>query len=212
MLNVITVFELKYNIRLINIQTTYLNCFTFYYQTNTSHHNLHGNTHVDADKWVGGIYAWFKFLWLHKKAQTFSNIAGFLLLRKMSSFFPSSVRPNDRNKTKSVYGSLTVHCRAETEKSTPSLTLWMLQPVAVHVVEVTTFKLLLTVVGYWHWDEWVHAVKPPLVSTTENRSVYQKSSSSHHVQTHNTVTNYIICLPSSSRRNSASFSFIIVMY
>lgn len=32
---------------------------------------------------------------LHKKEQTLSNIAGFLLLKKMSSFFPSSVRPDE---------------------------------------------------------------------------------------------------------------------
>lgn len=32
----------------------------------------------------------------HKKAQTLSNMDGFLLLRKMSSFFPSSVRANER--------------------------------------------------------------------------------------------------------------------
>lgn len=43
-----------------------------------------------------------------------------------------------------------------------SLTLLMLQPVAILIVEVTTLKLLLTVVGHWHWDERVHGVKPPL--------------------------------------------------
>lgn len=56
------------------------------------------------------------------------------------------------------------------ESTSLSLTLRMLQPVAVLVVEVTTLKLLLAVVWHQHRDEWVHAVKPPLMSkTTKNR-------------------------------------------
>lgn len=42
-------------------------------------------------------------------------------------------------------------------------TLWVLQPVAVQVVEVTALKLLLTVVGHRHRDEWVHDVKALLL-------------------------------------------------
>lgn len=38
------------------------------------------------------------FLCLHKKEQSLSSIVGFLLLKKMSSFFPSSVWPNEDKK------------------------------------------------------------------------------------------------------------------
>lgn len=46
-------------------------------------------------------------------------------------------------------------------------TLWMLQPVAVCVVQVTTLKLLLAVVWHWHGDEWVHVVKALLIRGTQ---------------------------------------------
>lgn len=46
-------------------------------------------------------------------------------------------------------------------------TLWMLQPVAVCVVQVTTLKLLLAVVWHWHGDEWVHVVKALLIRVTQ---------------------------------------------
>lgn len=45
-------------------------------------------------------------------------------------------------------------------------TLWMLQPVAVNVVQVTTLKLLLAVVWHWHGDEGVHVVKALLIRET----------------------------------------------
>ena len=45
-----------------------------------------------------------------------------------------------------------------------SLTLWMLQPVAIHIVEVATLKLPLAVVGHRNWDERVHTVEGPLVN------------------------------------------------
>lgn len=72
---------------------------------------------------------------------------GFLLLRKMNSFFPSSVRPIEK---KIQFGLLTqtqLHAVIQVLRVL-ILTLWMLQPVAVCVVQVTTLKLLLAVV--WH--------------------------------------------------------------
>lgn len=51
--------------------------------------------------------------------------------------------------------------------SPSSLTLWVLQPVAVHIVEATALKLLLAVVGHRNWNEWIHAVKPPLMMKTQ---------------------------------------------
>lgn len=52
------------------------------------------------------------------------------------------------------------------------LTLRMLQPATVRVVEVTTLKLLLTIVGHWHWDKRVHAVEAPLKSKTKTQRQY----------------------------------------
>lgn len=57
---------------------------------------------------MGHLY--LRPVWAHKKAQSLSNMDGFLLLRKMSSFFPSSVRPV-RGKFNSSYLNSVNSCR-----------------------------------------------------------------------------------------------------
>lgn len=49
-------------------------------------------THVYLGHWYLSVTS----VWAHSEAQILSNVDGFLLLRKMSCFFPSSVRPNER--------------------------------------------------------------------------------------------------------------------
>ena len=48
-------------------------------------------------------------------------------------------------------------------------TLWVLQPLAVLVVQVAALKLLLTVIGDGHRDKWIHSVKALLGSKTQQR-------------------------------------------
>lgn len=60
------------------------------------HHNLQRDTYRDRHLYaclVPGHCAWFKCMYVHREAQIRSNMDGFLLLKKMSSFFPSSVWP-----------------------------------------------------------------------------------------------------------------------
>lgn len=101
-------------------------------------------------------------VWAHKKAQSLSNMDGFLLLRKMSSFFPSSVRPNEQKIQFKLLKEIQLHDIIKVFRVL-WYTLRMLQPVAVRVVQVTTLKLLLAVVRNWHRDERVHVVKALLI-------------------------------------------------
>lgn len=56
----------------------------------------------------------------------------------------------------------------------------MLQPLAVHIIEVTALKLLLAVVGHRHRDERVHAVKPPLMrKTDEVKNNFRNEAKTH---------------------------------
>lgn len=125
------------------------------------HHNLQSDT---SRVYMGHWYLWP--VWAHKEAQTLSNMDGFLLLRKMSSFFPSSVRPNERKIQFEFLKQTQLHAIIQVFRVFIH-TLWMLQPVAVCVVEVTTLKLFLTVVRHWHGDEWVHVVKALLIRETQ---------------------------------------------
>lgn len=126
------------------------------------------------------VCAWPQSIQIHREAQTLSNVAGFPLVRKMSSFFPSSVWPDERNKKKNnkktqpIKTSSLARLLDHLHKGNYllPLTLWMLQPATVRVVEVTTLKLLLTIVGHWHWDKRVHAVEAPLKSKTKTRRQY----------------------------------------
>lgn len=112
--------------------------------------------------YMGHWYLSETSVWAHKKAQSLSNMDGFLLLRKMSSFFPSSVRPNERKIQFELLKQIQLHAIIQVFRVLIH-TLLMLQPVAVCVVQVTTLKLLLTVVRHWHRDEWVHVVKALLI-------------------------------------------------
>lgn len=58
--------------------------------------------------------------------------------------------------------------RLDKENELLALTLRMLQPATVRVVEVATLKLLFTIVGHRHWDERVHAVEAPLESKAKD--------------------------------------------
>lgn len=86
------------------------------------------------------------------------------------------------------------------------LTLWMLQPMTIHIVKVTALKLLLTVVGHRHWDEWIHAIKPFLRSTNSgfNYKTSNLLSSGvwniyHDAQLFNKITKYVSFAASETR-------------
>lgn len=91
---------------------------------------------------------------VYNQPQSFSNVDGFLLLKNMSSLFPASVRPVV-NKHKSEPSSSQTRVKSKPTQ----LTLWMLQPVPLHVIQVTVLELLLGVVGNQHRDERIHVVK-----------------------------------------------------
>ena len=49
-------------------------------------------------------------------------------------------------------------------------TFWVLQPVAVLVVQVAALKLLLAVIGDGHRDKWIHSVKALLGSNNSTQA------------------------------------------
>lgn len=133
-------------------------------------HDLHRDI-LQTPVYMGHWYLSATSIWAHNVAQTLSNTVGFLLLRNTSSFFPSSVRPNERKHSfkllKQIYSYMSLLIQWLIIQECYLSTLWMLQPVAVDVVQVTTLKLLLAVVWHWHGDEGVHVVKALLIRETQ---------------------------------------------
>lgn len=114
---------------------------------------LHRQRQGNRTRKEGNIY--------HRKALSLSKMDGFLLLRKISSFFPSSVRPARKKKTK-----FSINCCSfvmwEHFCNRQPLTVWMLQPVTIHVIQIAAFKLLIIVLWNWDWHKWVHLIKSHL--------------------------------------------------